>query len=195
MRSYNPVRKGHAGQIARRRSCCSARKRPMIYTGGGVILSDAAKQLGEIVRLLGFPCTSTLMGLGGFPASDPQFLGMLGMHGTYEANMAMQNCDVLLADRRAVRRPRDRQPGALRAEPRKIIHIDIDPSSISKRVRVDVPIVGHVPDVLQDLIKLLDGGGRQARHRAAWWKQIGEWRAKDCLQVRPQAPRSSSRSS
>jgi acetolactate synthase-1/2/3 large subunit len=180
MRSYNPVRKGHAGQLRKAAQLLLGAQRPMIYTGGGVILSDAAKQLGEIVRLLGFPCTSTLMGLGGYPASDPQFLGMLGMHGTYEANMAMQNCDVLLAigarfDDRVIG-----NPAHFAQNPRKIIHIDIDPSSISKRVRVDVPIVGHVSDVLQDLIKLLSAEGGKP-DIAPWWKQIGEWRARECL--------------
>ncbi len=180
MRSYNPVRKGHPGQVRKAAQLLLGAQRPMIYTGGGVILSDAAKPLGEIVRLLGFPCTSTLMGLGGYPASDPQFLGMLGMHGTYEANMAMQNCDVLLAigarfDDRVIG-----NPAHFAQNPRKIIHIDIDPSSISKRVRVDVPIVGHVPDVLQDLIKLLSAEGGKP-DIAPWWKQIGEWRARDCL--------------
>ena len=180
MRSYNPVRKGHAGQLRKAAQLLLGAKRPMIYTGGGVILSNAAEQLGEIVKLLGYPCTSTLMGLGGFPASDPQFLGMLGMHGTYEANMAMQNCDVLLAigarfDDRVIG-----NPAHFAQNPRKIIHIDIDPSSISKRVRVDVPIVGHVPDVLQDLIKLLSAEGGKP-DIAPWWKQIGEWRARDCL--------------
>ncbi|MGH8736712.1 MAG: acetolactate synthase 3 catalytic subunit [Burkholderiales bacterium] len=180
MRSYNPVRKGHAGQLRKAAQLLREAQRPMIYTGGGVILSDAAEQLGEIVRLLGFPCTSTLMGLGGYPASDPQFLGMLGMHGTYEANMAMQNCDVLLAigarfDDRVIGNPEH-----FAQNPRKIIHIDIDPSSISKRVRVDVPIVGHVPDVLQDLVKLL-AAEEGKPDIAAWWKQIGEWRARDCL--------------
>jgi len=180
MRSYSPVRKGHAGQLRKAAQLLLGAQRPMIYTGGGVILSDSAKQLGEIVRLLGFPCTSTLMGLGGYPASDPQFLGMLGMHGTYEANMAMQNCDVLLAigarfDDRVIG-----NPAHFAQNPRKIIHIDIDPSSISKRVRVDVPIVGHLPDVLQDLSKLLAAEGGKP-DIASWWKQIGEWRARDCL--------------
>jgi acetolactate synthase-1/2/3 large subunit len=180
MRSYNPVRKGHAGQLRKAAQLLLGAQRPMIYTGGGVILSDAAKQLGEIVRLLGYPCTSTLMGLGGYPASDPQFLGMLGMHGTYEANMAMQNCDVLLAigarfDDRVIG-----NPAHFAQNPRKIIHIDIDPSSISKRVRVDVPIVGHVPDVLRELTKLLAAEGGKP-DIAPWWKQIGEWRARDCL--------------
>ena len=180
MRSYNPVRKGHAGQLRKAAQLLLGAQRPMIYTGGGVILSDAAKELGEIVRLLGFPCTSTLMGLGGYPASDPQFLGMLGMHGTYEANMAMQNCDVLLAigarfDDRVIG-----NPAHFAQNPRKIIHIDIDPSSISKRVKVDVPIVGHVPDVLQELVKLVAAEGGKP-DIAGWWKQIGEWRARNCL--------------
>lgn len=121
-----------------------AAERPMIYTGGGVILSNAAPELNKLVSQLGAPCTSTLMGLGGYPASSGQFVGMPGMHGTYEANMAMQHCDVLLAigarfDDRVIGNPKHFAQNA-----RKIIHIDIDPSSISKRVRVDVPIVGNV---------------------------------------------------
>ena len=128
-----------------------AAERPMIYTGGGVILSNAAPELNKLVTQLGAPCTSTLMGLGGYPASSGQFVGMPGMHGTYEANMAMQHCDVLLAigarfDDRVIGNPKHFAQNA-----RKIIHIDIDPSSISKRVRVDVPIVGNVRDVLADL--------------------------------------------
>jgi acetolactate synthase I/II/III large subunit len=180
MRSYSPVRRGHAGQLRKAAQLLLGAQRPMIYTGGGVILSDAAELLAELVRRLGFPCTSTLMGLGGYPASDPQFLGMLGMHGTYEANMAMQNCDVLLAigarfDDRVIG-----NPAHFAQNPRKIIHVDIDPSSISKRVKVDVPIVGHVPDVLQDLIKLVAAEGGKP-DIGAWWKQIGDWRARDCL--------------
>jgi acetolactate synthase I/II/III large subunit len=180
MRSYSPVRRGHAGQLRKAAQLLLGAQRPMIYTGGGVILSDAAELLAELVRKLGFPCTSTLMGLGGYPASDPQFLGMLGMHGTYEANMAMQSCDVLLAigarfDDRVIG-----NPAHFAQNPRKIIHIDIDPSSISKRVKVDVPIVGHVPDVLQDLLKLLAAEGGKP-DIGPWWKQIGDWRARDCL--------------
>src|SRR5438132_10770882 len=179
MRSYNPVVKGHPGQIKKAVQLLAEAKRPMIYAGGGVILSGAAKELTKLVKLLGFPCTNTLMGLGGYPATDPQFLGMLGMHGTYEANMAMQNCDVLLAigarfDDRVIG-----NPAHFAQNPRKIVHIDIDPSSISKRVKVDVPIVGNIPDVLEDLLKLLRGA-RMADSKA-WWKQIGEWRAKACL--------------
>ena len=183
MRSYNPVVKGHAGQIKKAVQLLTEAKRPMIYTGGGVILSDAAPQLTEFVRLLGYPVTNTLMGLGAYPASDKQFLGMPGMHGTYEANMAMQNCDVLLAvgarfDDRVIG-----NPDHFAQNPRKIIHIDIDPSSISKRVKVDVPIVGHVPEVLEEMLKLLRAGSKRvaAADLAAWWKQIEEWRGKDCL--------------
>src|SRR5688572_31158540 len=179
MRSYNPVRKGHAGQIKKAVQLLLEAKRPMVYTGGGVVLSDSSSQLRELVRLLGFPCTNTLMGLGSYPATDQQFLGMLGMHGTYEANMAMQHCDVLLAigarfDDRVIG-----NPAHFAQNPRKIIHIDIDPSSISKRVKVDVPIVGNIPDVLDELLKLLKGA--PIRDLKPWWKQIGEWRAKDCL--------------
>jgi acetolactate synthase I/II/III large subunit len=179
MRSYNPVRKGHAGQIRKAVQLLLEAKRPMVYTGGGVVLSNSAPQLRELVRLMGFPCTNTLMGLGAYPGTDRQFLGMLGMHGTYEANMAMQHCDVLLAigarfDDRVIG-----NPAHFAQNPRKIIHIDIDPSSISKRVKVDVPIVGNIPDVLEDLLKLL----RESKSPdiQAWWKQIEDWRAKDCL--------------
>src|SRR5215210_8686362 len=176
MRSYNPVRKGHAGQIKKAVQLLLEAERPMVYSGGGVILSNAAPQLRELVRLLGFPCTNTLMGLGAYPATDRQFLGMLGMHGTYEANMAMQHCDVLLAigarfDDRVIG-----NPAHFAQNPRKIIHIDIDPSSISKRVKVDVPIVGNIPDVLDELVKLLRD--ERTPDIKAWWKQIDEWRAK-----------------
>ena len=190
MRSYNPVVKGHAGQIKKAVQLLTEAKRPMIYTGGGVILSDAAPQLTEFVRLLGYPVTNTLMGLGAYPASDKQFLGMPGMHGTYEANMAMQNCDVLLAvgarfDDRVIG-----NPDHFAQNPRKIIHIDIDPSSISKRVKVDVPIVGHVPEVLEEMLKLLRAGSKRvaAADLAAWWKQIEEWRGKDCLKYDRNSP-------
>src|SRR5690606_33131344 len=136
------------GQIKKAVQLILNARRPMVYTGGGVILSDASAQLAELVRRLGFPCTNTLMGLGGYPATDPLFVGMLGMHGTYEANMAMQHCDVLIAigarfDDRVIGNPKP-----FYNEDRKIIHIDLDPSSISKRVKVGVPIVGNVADVL-----------------------------------------------
>src|SRR5471032_3222839 len=183
MRSYNPVVKGHPGQIKKAAQLLIEAKRPMIYAGGGVILSDAAPQLTKLVRMLGFPCTNTLMGLGGFTGTDKHFVGMLGMHGTYEANMAMQNCDVLVAigarfDDRVIG-----DPAHFGQVPRKIIHIDIDPSSISKRVKVDVPIVGHVPDVLDDLIKLIEAGKQRPDSKAinAWWAQIEQWKTKDCL--------------
>jgi acetolactate synthase I/II/III large subunit len=183
MRSYNPVTKGHSGQIKKAVQLILGAKRPMIYTGGGVILSDAAPQLADLVQMLGFPCTNTLMGLGGYPATDRRFVGMLGMHGTYEANMAMQHCDVLVAigarfDDRVIGNPKH-----FFNEERKIIHIDIDPSSISKRVKVDVPIVGSVPDVLVELIKQLKARKETADQAAldAWWTQIDSWRARDCL--------------
>ena len=183
MRSYNPVRKGHGGQIRKAVALLMSAKRPYIYTGGGVILGNASGELRELVNLLGCPCTNTLMGLGAFPASDPKFLGMLGMHGTYEANMSMQNCDVLLA---VGARFCDRvigNPKHFASVERKIIHIDIDPSSISKRVKVDIPIVGDVKDVLQELIAQI----REAQSRpdanalASWWNQIGEWRGRNSL--------------
>jgi acetolactate synthase I/II/III large subunit len=179
LRSYNPVKKGHAGQLKKAVQLLAEAQRPMVYTGGGVILSNAAALLTEFVKLTGFPCTNTLMGLGGYPGTDRQFLGMLGMHGTYQANMAMQHCDVLLAigarfDDRVIG-----NPAHFAQNPRKIIHVDIDPSSISKRVKVDVPIVGNIPDVLEDMLKQL--GGAKIQDIAPWWKQIEQWRAKDCL--------------
>jgi acetolactate synthase-1/2/3 large subunit len=179
LRSYNPVKKGHAGQLKKAVQLLAEAERPMIYTGGGVILSNAAPQLTELVKLTGFPCTNTLMGLGAYPGTDRQFLGMLGMHGTYQANMAMQHCDVLLAigarfDDRVIG-----NPAHFAQNPRKIIHVDIDPSSISKRVKVDVPIVGNIPDVLEDLLKQL--GGAKFQNLKPWWQQIEQWRAKDCL--------------
>jgi acetolactate synthase-1/2/3 large subunit len=183
MRSYNPVVKGHSRQVKKAAELILSAKRPMIYAGGGVILSDAAPQLTELTRMLNFPCTNTLMGLGGYPATDKQSLGMLGMHGTYEANMAMQYCDVLVAvgarfDDRVIGNPKH-----FSNENRKIIHIDIDPSSISKRVKVDVPIVGDVLDVLKELIKLLKAEKEKPDQAALkeWWKQINLWRERDCL--------------
>jgi acetolactate synthase-1/2/3 large subunit len=183
IRSYNPVLKAEAGALKQAVHLLLEAKRPMIYTGGGVILSEAAKPLTELVRLLGFPCTSTLMGLGGYPETDKQFLGMLGMHGTLEANMAMQDCDVLLA---VGARFDDRVIGNVKhfgSVPRKIIHIDIDPASISKRVQVDVPLVGDVAHVLQDMLAVL----KASKHKpdsaalAPWWKQIEEWRSRNSL--------------
>ncbi|WP_246480345.1 acetolactate synthase 3 catalytic subunit [Inhella gelatinilytica] len=196
MRSYQPVKKGHPGQIRKAVQLLLSAQRPYIYTGGGVILGEATAELRELVDLLGFPTTNTLMGLGAMPGTDPRFLGMLGMHGTFEANMTMQHCDVLLAvgarfDDRVIGNPKH-----FAQVQRKIIHVDIDPSSISKRVKVDIPIVGDVKEVLQELISQI----RDARERPdadqlnAWWRQIKEWRSKDCLSykssdslIKPQA--------
>ncbi|MGE4052152.1 MAG: acetolactate synthase 3 catalytic subunit [Piscinibacter sp.] len=186
MRSYNPVRKGHGGQIRKAVQLLLAAKRPYIYTGGGVILGNASAELRELVDLLGYPCTNTLMGLGAIAASDPKFLGMLGMHGTYEANMTMQNCDVLLAvgarfDDRVIG-----NPAHFASVQRKIVHIDIDPSSISKRVKVDIPIVGDVKDVLQELIAQIKEAQAKPDVQAlsAWWGQINEWRKRECLKYK-----------
>ncbi|MDE2117093.1 MAG: acetolactate synthase 3 catalytic subunit [Betaproteobacteria bacterium] len=183
VRSYHPAQHGDAGQIKQAAQLLLGARRPMVYAGGGVVLSGASKQLTELVRLLGFPCTNTLMGLGGYPATDKQSLGMLGMHGTLEANMAMQHCDVLLA---VGARFDDRVIGNVEhfnREKRKVIHIDIDPSSISKRVKVDVPIVGDVAHVLGDLLAVLHGSKQKsdAQSLAAWWAQIEEWRGKRCM--------------
>ena len=183
MRSYDPSSKGHPGQLKKAIQLILSSKRPMIYAGGGVILSNAASQLTHFVQMLNFPCTNTLMGLGGYPATDKQFVGMLGMHGTYEANMAMQNCDVLIAigarfDDRVIGNPKH-----FSNKDRKIIHIDIDPSSISKRVRVDVPIIGSVSNVLDGLIKLLMASKEKPKQAKlkSWWAQIDQWRTRDCL--------------
>jgi acetolactate synthase-1/2/3 large subunit len=183
MRSYNPVRKGHGGQIRKALQLLLTAKRPYIYTGGGVLLGNATNELRTLVDMLGYPVTNTLMGLGAFPATDKRFLGMLGMHGTVEANNAMQNCDVLLAvgarfDDRVIGNPKH-----FAQNERKIIHIDIDPSSISKRVKVDVPIVGDVKDVLTDLINMIreTPSRADAQALAAWWDTIEGWRGRDCM--------------
>ena len=183
MRSYNPVRKGHSGQIRKALQLLVGAKRPFIYTGGGVLLSEASAELRTLVDMLGYPCTITLMGLGAYPASDRKFLGMLGMHGTIEANNAMQNCDVLLAvgarfDDRVIGNPKH-----FAQNERKIIHIDIDPSSISKRVKVDIPIVGDVKDVLTEMIGMLRElpAKPDPQSLAAWWETIEAWRSRDCL--------------
>jgi len=183
MRSYNPVTKGHAGQIKKAIQTLMQAQRPMIYTGGGVVLGDASAELARLTRSLGFPCTNTLMGLGAYPATDRQFLGMLGMHGTYEANMAMQHCDVLLAigarfDDRVIGNPQHFYNAQ-----RTIIHVDVDPSSISKRVKVAIPIVGDVRDVLQELLRQLEIVKERPDPEALkmWWEQIEQWRSRDCL--------------
>jgi acetolactate synthase-1/2/3 large subunit len=182
MRSYNPVVRGHQGQIKKAARLLLGARRPMIYAGGGVILSDAADELTRLARLLGAPVSTTLMGLGAFPASDRQFLGMPGMHGTYEANMAMHHSDVLLA---VGARFDDRVIGNVdhfAVEERKIIHVDIDPASISKRVKVDVPIVGNVRDVLEQIIRQIEGEPRpDPAHIAGWREQVQAWCARDCL--------------
>ena len=182
MRSYKPTSKGHPGQIKKAASMIMAAKRPMIYTGGGVILDNAAAELTRFTRQLGYPITNTLMGLGAYPASDPQFVGMLGMHGTYEANMAMHHCDVLVA---IGARFDDRVTGDLTkfCPEAKIIHIDIDPASISKNVRVDLPIVGSVSNVLTELSRLIAAEDFEPVRREddPWWQQIREWQKLDCL--------------
>jgi acetolactate synthase-1/2/3 large subunit len=182
LRSYNLVTRGHSGQIRKAVELLLSAKRPMIYSGGGIIMGNASELLTQFVHALGYPCTNTLMGLGAFPATDPLFLGMLGMHGTYEANMAMQDCDVLLAigarfDDRVIGNPEH-----FMSVNRKIIHVDVDPSSISKRVKVDIPIVGDVSEVLKSMLEhvaeLSKGSGKSDVD--AWWKQISVWREKDC---------------
>ncbi|WP_108648682.1 acetolactate synthase 3 catalytic subunit [Polynucleobacter rarus] len=183
MRSYNPVVRGHSGQIKKAIGMLLEAKKPYIYTGGGVILADASKELKEFAELLGFPVTNTLMGLGGFPGTNPQFVGMLGMHGTYEANMSMQHSDVVIAigarfDDRVIG-----NPSHFMSVPRKVIHIDIDPSVISKRVRADVPIVGNLKEILVDMIAQIraSGGYKNKESLQNWWSQINEWRKTDCL--------------
>ena len=195
MRSYSPAEQGHPGQIRKAVDLILSAKRPMIYSGGGVVLGDAAEQLTNFTELLGYPITQTLMGLGAFPASNKQNLGMLGMHGTYEANMAMHDCDVLIAigarfDDRVTGETKSFCPNA------KIVHIDVDPASISKNVTVDVPIVGNVSQVLDAMISLIKETDKRADAAdiAEWWKQIKTWQAGDCLKyelsdtlIKPQA--------
>ena len=182
MRSYHPIIKGHSGQIRRAIDLLLSAEKPMIYTGGGVILGEAAKELRTFVSTLNFPVTTTLMGLGSIPYDDKQFLGMLGMHGSYEANMAMHGCDVLIAvgarfDDRVTGKIAEFCPDA------QIIHIDIDPSSISKTITVDIPIVGDVADVLQEMNQALQTTKKQTDKKAIaeWWATINDWRAKQCM--------------
>lgn len=184
MRSYKPIDKGHTGQIRKAVQMMLQAERPLVYAGGGVILSDSAPELNQLVDRLDVPCVTTLQGLGAYRASSERHLGMPGMHGMYEANMAMQNCDVLIAigarfDDRVIGNPDHFSRVA-----RKIIHVDIDPSSISKRVKVDIPIVGNVKDVLQEMLAQLDATPNSTTNpqaMASWWKQLNEWRKKDCL--------------
>ena len=185
LRSYNPTVKGHAGQIRKAVDLILSAKRPMLYTGGGVILSEGSSELVELTQLLGYPITNTLMGLGAYPATDKQFIGMLGMHGTYESNMAMHHCDVLIA---IGARFDDRVTGKIdRFCPEaRIVHVDIDPSSISKNVRVDIPIVGSVAHVLRAMINVIRDEKLKpdTEALAKWWRQIDEWRAVKSLSYR-----------
>jgi acetolactate synthase-1/2/3 large subunit len=182
IRSYAPVRKAHSKQISRAATLLLAARRPIVYTGGGVVLSGAAKQLTTLVERLGHPCTNTLMGLGALPSDHPRFLGMLGMHGTYEANMAMYECDVMLA---VGARFDDRVTGDLKkfSPHAKIIHIDIDPASIGKNVMVEVPIVGDASVALEQLLEALSQSSAEQDEESLsqWWGQIESWRSRDSL--------------
>ena len=187
MRSYTVPGKGHSGQIKKAVEALLGAKRPMIYAGGGVIQGEGAELLTKLTQKLGYPITNTLMGLGAYPASDPQFLGMLGMHGTYEANMAMHYCDVLLGigvrfDDRVTNSDTSKFcPDAT------ILHVDIDPASISKTVAADVPIVGSVTAVLEEMLECLEQSQQAIDSEALeiWWQQIAKWREKDSLGVTP----------
>ncbi len=186
-KTYKPQLKGNSAAIREAIDLIASAKRPIFYTGGGVINSgpNASKLLREFVRLTGYPITSTLMGLGAYPASDPQWLGMLGMHGTYEANLAMHGCDVMI---NIGARFDDRITGRLDAfspNSRKI-HVDIDPSSINKNIKVDVPIIGDCAYVLEEMLRVWRSLSPQIDKRAlkSWWGQINEWRARDCLKYK-----------
>ena len=183
-KTYIPKLKGEPSAIKQAVALLASAKKPIFYCGGGVINSgpNASRLLAELVRISGYPCTLTLMGLGAYPASDPQFLGMLGMHGTYEANMAMHDCDVMVC---VGARFDDRITGVIsKFSPNsKKIHIDIDPSSINKNVSIDVPIIGDAANVLGDILKVWNTSKAKPDQKAlrSWWKQIDEWRARDCL--------------
>ena len=189
IRSYNPVLTGHKGQIKKAVELLLSARKPIIYSGGGVVLGEASEQLIEFTRTLGYPITNTLMGLGSYPATDKQFIGMLGMHGTYEANMAMHESDVIIA---IGARFDDRVTGKLDlfCPNAKIIHIDIDPASISKTVRVAIPIVGDVKPVLEQMLELIKASTIKidADALAQWWKQISEWQAINCLEFDRSSP-------
>jgi len=179
LRSYNPATRGHSGQIRKAVEMMLAARRPIIYSGGGVILGGASSQLTELVKSFNVPITSTLMGLGAYPGTDRQFLGMLGMHGSYTANLAMHHADVILAigarfDDRVI----NGDTAAKFCTNAKIIHIDIDPASISKTVKADIPIVGPVESVLSEMIAIFKEINQQPDQegQAAWWKQVDEWR-------------------
>ncbi len=189
IRSYNPVVSGHKGQIKKAVELLLSAQKPIIYSGGGVVLGEASKELTEFTRALGYPITNTLMGLGAYPATDKQNIGMLGMHGTYEANMAMHESDVIIA---IGARFDDRVTGKLDlfCPYAKIIHIDIDPASISKTVRVDIPIVGEVKPVLESMLELIKDSSTKPNKKALelWWQQIAQWQALDCLQFDRESP-------
>lgn len=183
IRSYQPVTQGHTGQIKKAAQVMAAAKRPIVLYGGGVILGNASNILTDFIQSTGTPCVSTLMGLGAFPATNRQFLGMVGMHGSYEANIALQNADVVLAvgarfDDRVIS-----VPDKFTDDGKKIIHIDIDPSSIAKRVKVDVPIVGDVKNVLADLLALWQKQNLNFNSNALdrWWKNIENWRSRNSI--------------
>ena len=183
MRSYNPAVTGHKGQIKKAVDLLLTANKPVIYSGGGVVLGEASQQLTEFSQLLGYPVTNTLMGLGAYPATDKQFIGMLGMHGTYEANMAMHESDLIIAigarfDDRVTGKLADFCPYA------KIIHIDVDPASISKTVKVDIPIVGEVKPVLEQMIELIKESKIKPHKKSleAWWQQIAQWQTVNCLE-------------
>jgi acetolactate synthase I/II/III large subunit len=182
IRSYNPAVAGHKGQIKKAVDLLLTAERPMIYSGGGVVLGNASKELTEFSQLLGYPVTNTLMGLGAYPATEKQFIGMLGMHGTYEANMGMHESDIIIA---IGARFDDRVTGKLDlfCPYAKIIHIDVDPASISKTVKVDIPIVGEVKPVLEQMIDLIKESKKTPNKKAleTWWKQIKDWQGIDCL--------------
>ncbi len=195
MRSYKPITVGDMGQIKKAAEMILGAKRPVFYTGGGVISGESSQYLTELTQLLNYPITQTLMGLGTYPATDKQFIGMLGMHGTYEANMAMHDCDVLVA---IGARFDDRITGDLEkfCPYAKIVHMDIDPASISKNVKTDIPVIGSVEHTLQDLTKVIKESSKRpdADALANWWQQIEEWRSTDCLRydrdsdvIKPQA--------
>ena len=190
MRSYNPSRKGHAGQIKKAVKLLLSARQPVIYSGGGVVQGNGCGLLTELAQQLNYPVTNTLMGLGAYPAEDRQFLGMLGMHGLYEANMAMHHSDVILAvgarfDDRVTNTVQKFCPSA------RIIHIDVDPASISKTVNADIPIVGPVQSVLADMLTLVKQAQQQENGLpdqdalASWWEQIEHWRAAQGLWVAP----------
>ncbi|MBF0163990.1 MAG: biosynthetic-type acetolactate synthase large subunit [Magnetococcales bacterium] len=182
IRSYKPTLSGHVGQIRRGAKMLQQSKRPVLYVGGGTVLSDASEELFKLQEGLNFPLTNTLMGLGSFPAADSRFIGMLGMHGTYEANMAVSNCDLLVA---IGSRFDDRVTGKLSvfAPHATIMHIDVDPTSISKNVKVDLPIVGDVKHVLAQFNDLVHAPGFKSglQDVGPWWEQINEWRKRECL--------------